>query len=363
MFGTIIPLYNAEKKFCWILNEQEIDTPLACQIIIGKTVRESIGEASARKLCKGLKVGTNIIIQGKYSPNGSPVLESKELAGIDEVVLNKAGTYKPLNYNSQYENTIDIVVHRIKVLSINIDNDKYDKDINDDNDDHDHDDKIKKNNSRYASNVFTLETLGMISKRTYAVTLVNDTNSLSILVLSLQLLHQESNCIGIDCEWRPCTSKNQIDMYPVSIVQLSFLDKIFIIDLQTIQDDDTLMTILNDALHILNMDNIKVLGLGIKYDLARICQSYPQMKCFKLSSNIIDIQEVYNSIFKRKLNRNKKLAQGLSSICHQLFGIAVDKSEQTSSWHVRPLSEQQLVYASIDSCILEVIYKKLLEFD
>ena len=364
MFGTIIPLScnfidEGTNKFCWILNEQERESPLACQIIIGKTVRDSVGEPLARKLCKGLKVGASIIIQGKYSPNGLPILQSKELAGINEVTLNdsKVSTYKPLNYNSQYENTIDIVVHRIKLLSSNIDNEKNEKT------DDEYEIRDKRKHENVPSIVFTLETLGMLSKKHYSIILVNDSNSLNILVTSLQLLLHGSSIIGIDAEWRPCFNKNHRDMYPVSIIQLSFLDKIYIIDIQSMYDDDILITILNDSLHILSAENVKVLGLGIRYDLQRISQSYPRMNSFQLCSNIIDIQEFYNSIFKKKLDGSKNLAQGLSSISKQLFGIAVDKSQQLSSWHLRPLTEHQLVYASIDSCILEVIYNKLLEFE
>jgi hypothetical protein len=203
--------------------------------------------------------------------------------------------------------------------------------------------------------------LGELSQKQYSIVLVNDSQTLTAFVLSVRALAQTNHIIiGIDAEWRPSISKQHKDIYPVSIIQLSFLEQIFIIDLQTLHVDSGLMTILNDSLHILEMGSIKLLGLGISYDLKRIIESYPSLTCFQKISNTVDLQEIYNLKYG-KINTNKKnIVQGLSSISKQLFGLSVDKTEQTSSWHVRPLRNEQLVYASIDSAILEVLYSKLL---
>ena len=365
MFGTVIPsciTKEESNKFCWILNSTE-KQPLACQIIIGKTVRESIGDELARRLCKALKIGSNIIIQGKYSPSGLPAPETNELAGINEVVLNKSGLYKPLNYNSQYENTVDIVVHKIKLVddgtSSNIDLNSVSTGVESIS--------LRPSSSGISGkdslepvNCVTLQSLGELSQKQYSIILVNDSHTLTAFVSSVTALAQTNHIIiGIDAEWRPSISKQQKDIYPVSIIQLSFLDQIFIIDLQTLHVDNGLMTILNDSLHILEMGSIKLLGLGISYDLKRIIESYPSLTCFQKISNTVDVQEIYNLKYG---NTNKKnIVQGLSSISKQLFGRTVDKTEQTSSWHVRPLRNEQIIYASIDSAILEVLYSKLLD--
>lgn len=103
--------------------------------------------------------------------------------------------------------------------------------------------------------------------------------------------------VGIDCEWQPCSRADPST--PVSILQISTLDHIFLIDMlklcHTVAEHNrheelptgkglTLSVeqiLLSDVLETMFTDSemLKV-GFGIKYDLKRLVESYPWLPCF-----------------------------------------------------------------------------------
>ena len=278
------------------------------------------------------------------------------MAAIDEVVINNSSSLlKPYNYNSQYPDTIDLVVHRINIINFNNNNNNN----NNDDDDvlvHQEDEIIIENNDKNIK-FMTLDILGSISRRNYTIHYINDSKSLLTLVNDFKLFN--NGLIGLDSEWRPRLLNDEKNIfYPVSILQLSLNDNIYIIDLQILNEDNNLMTILNDALSIFNDKNINVLGFGIKYDIEQLKNSYPLMNCFHMISNIIDIQSLYNN----KMKNNKKNHSSLSAICKQFYNIDMNKNEQLSTWHIRPLYQNQLIYAAIDAAILPILYEKIISF-
>jgi cell division protein FtsA len=93
-----------------------------------------------------------------------------------------------------------------------------------------------------------------------------------------------------------------------------------------------------------------------EYDIEQLKNSYPLMNCFHMISNIIDIQSLYND----KMKNNKKNHSSLSAICKQFYNIDMNKNEQLSTWHIRPLYQNQLIYAAIDAAILPILYEKII---
>ena len=57
-FADVLPIdcSNSDDKFCWLVCNKEISEKVALQIIIGKTVKDALGEEKAHTLCVKLKV-------------------------------------------------------------------------------------------------------------------------------------------------------------------------------------------------------------------------------------------------------------------------------------------------------------------
>ena len=54
---------------------------------------------------------------------------------------------------------------------------------------------------------------------------------------------------------------------------------------------------------------------------------------------------------------SKRDLEGLSKLCVRLLdGVALDKNQQISPWHLRPLTEEQLVYAGLDAWALVQLF-------
>jgi hypothetical protein len=227
--------------------------------------------------------------------------------------------------------------------------------------------------------------------------------------------------LGLDAEWQPNFSRDEKNS-PVSVLQIGSTDHVFLIDMLelchkprearssissrdgggaaavvplTLEQkalSDVLEAVLGDA------DIIKV-GFGLKYDFKRLVESYPWMPCFAAPAeqdeeekkaeeqgkdgNDNESEEFDNRVPKTPslpirsvpirshidallLARSAGDGQtsykrlGLSSVCRLILGKAVDKSEQTSDWGTRPLTQDQMYYAAADVTCLVDIYNAII---
>lgn len=94
---------------------------------------------------------------------------------------------------------------------------------------------------------------------------------------------------------------------------------------------------LNNCLLVLFTSlNIKIIGYGILEDLSRMFSSFINMSCFYHYKQVIDIKELSNNIELIKQHKS------LSSLCFYYFGKKMNKNCQCSTWHLRPLSQDQV---------------------
>ncbi len=165
---------------------------------------------------------------------------------------------------------------------------------------------------------------------------ISDNNSLNSLVNEIK----RSPIIGIDTEF----SRSETYFPVLSIIQVAVkIDqqkKIFIIDCMKDLDlsvflgliaDDKIIKILHSCLQDLQIFFLK---LPLK----------PQ--------SIIDTQILANFC-------DYKTNIGYGNLVEKIFGVVIDKKLQRSDWCMRPLSEKQLQYASLDVVFLHEIYEKL----
>eukprot|EP01039_Chlorochromonas_danica_P004766 gene4766-5226_t len=181
------------------------------------------------------------------------------------------------------------------------------------------------------------------------------------------------NVVGIDTEWRPwfirvrsksAKSNNSLtdpSHAPAETLQLSLRDEVFIIDLSTLcnSSDESLRSSLNETLgKLLRHPGIYKLGYEIMGDLDRLAASYGSLLPSLLRWNAaMDVSPMARVILPGEVSKKNA---GLSRVCSVLFGKGLDKTQQCSAWHLRPLTPQQIAYGALDAAVLIKVYDGLI---
>jgi ribonuclease D len=73
-----------------------------------------------------------------------------------------------------------------------------------------------------------------------------------------------------------------------------------------------------------------------------------------LSRLNLSLVNVFDTLTASRRIRGKRIdgGHGLAAVCERELGRTVDKTEQTSDWTRRPLSERQVAYAALDGEVL-----------
>lgn len=107
-------------------------------------------------------------------------------------------------------------------------------------------------------------------------------------------------------------------------------------------------------------------ALPCSHDLERLQESYPHLPCFASPGPLplhshVDIPALAAAALPppRRAGRGsgrRARDAGLSALVHSVLGRRLDKGAQCSDWAARPLSPEQLAYASADAwCLLELL--------
>jgi len=173
---------------------------------------------------------------------------------------------------------------------------------------------------------------------------------------------------GLDAEWKPgknCGSDN-----PVSTLQLSTQRYSFLIDLQclcqslhledscdeSVQSETELE--LNRVLSKLFQDsNTPIIGFGVLADLGKMAASFPHMPCFCLYNGVIDLQKVSSIVLPKP---DAQFASSLQKTVALVLQRRLLKEQQCSDWTTRPLSSEQIEYATLDAAVLPYLLKQIM---
>jgi hypothetical protein len=185
--------------------------------------------------------------------------------------------------------------------------------------------------------------------------------------------------VGLDCEWRPSSSWSGDDDHPVATLQLATREEVFVIDMQTLCSGDntgsgTHTNPMNVNSHsdrfpvrvieteaeaalcaalgeLFTHRHIAILGFSVGVDLQKLAASFPQMPCFGRVMNVVDLAPLTRHAFpptQRSSLQGKawKHSQegdlSLSKLCLVALGRRLDKTQQCSPWHERPLTNEQV---------------------
>jgi 3'-5' exonuclease len=186
-----------------------------------------------------------------------------------------------------------------------------------------------------------------------------------------------SGCsVGIDCEWQPTvfmesSSKRQTSQ-PVLLLQISLnaLEKVYLFDLQTLlrplrqphKPMNELEQAVSDCLRpVMKSENVLKVGYQIPSDLRRIAASYPHLPCFREVRSVLEIASLIKRVLHvSKQKRSRYITTSLDSMTSHYLGRTLDKGKQMSNWAARPLSAEQLEYASLDAAVSPVLADRAL---
>lgn len=179
--------------------------------------------------------------------------------------------------------------------------------------------------------------------------------------------------IGVDCEWRPSVFMPPGTAQPVLVLQLSFhpLQKVFLLDFQTLlrpllspeEPMNEIETVVSDILGaVFTSKRLMKVGYQLTTDLQRMAASYPHVPCFQEIDSMLEVSMLVKRVLQiTKQKRSRMITMSLARLCQHYFGKTLDKENQVSDWSVRPLSEQQIEYASLDAAISPLLAEKALE--
>lgn len=144
--------------------------------------------------------------------------------------------------------------------------------------------------------------------------------------LCAQLASEE--LIGLDVE-------TTTDTHVLCLVQLSTRERVWIVDPLALASLEPLRPVLERAapLKVIHYSVFEERVLGaIGFSLTGVFDTWEASR--------------------RKHGLQALGGHTLSAVCERELGVAIDKSEQASSWAARPLSRRQLHYAAVDAEVL-----------
>ena len=168
---------------------------------------------------------------------------------------------------------------------------------------------------------------------------------------------------SLDAEWKP-NEKGEDN--PVAILQLSTADVVFLIDMLSLcrahchpytPMNEIEISLSNALSRIFIHERIPIVGYGLGGDLERLVGSYPHLKCFYQFSSVVDLVSASRIVYP---TTPKGSINSLQKLCALILNKRLDKSEQCSPWHLRPLSNEQIEYAALDASVTISLLRALI---
>lgn len=196
--------------------------------------------------------------------------------------------------------------------------------------------------------------------------------------------------VALDVEWRPVTSR--ADVPHCALLQVAVARRVFLIDLlvplsradaprsdgdgdgagagnlvQRARENERCpsgdwrrseywRTLNASLLALFRSDQCVKLGYGFASDLNRLQASHPRLPCFRVITELVDLDRVAAAGFGLS---HKRLRGGLSGLAATFLGLALDKRAQVSDWSARPLSAAQAEYAALDAWVQLPLYREM----
>lgn len=112
----------------------------------------------------------------------------------------------------------------------------------------------------------------------------------------------------------------------------------------------------------------KLIGFSSRNELKYLITTFPKLNEFFQEQSIFCLQKFSSEIIKKTPDEKSKVfpcfieipsGSGMAVLAKAILNIYLDKSEQTSDWVHRPLSESQQNYAFFDAIVPILIYDEI----
>jgi prolyl-tRNA editing enzyme YbaK/EbsC (Cys-tRNA(Pro) deacylase) len=179
--------------------------------------------------------------------------------------------------------------------------------------------------------------------------------------------------MGMDCEWQPNQLSPLGEPQPILLLQISFhsLGKVYLLDLQTLLRPllspeafmNELESVASETLDILfRSKRVVKVGYQIASDLRRIAASYPHVPCFQEIQAVLEVDTLVKRVLHlTKQKKSRSITMSLARLTAHYIQKSLSKECQVSNWSGRPLTQNQIEYASLDAAISPMIAEKALE--
>lgn len=148
---------------------------------------------------------------------------------------------------------------------------------------------------------------------------------------------ENSPVLGIDTETRPSFKKGTV--YPTSLIQLSNMEKAWIIRVSRMGYPERLIRLFTE-------ESPMKIGLGLQDDIRKMRADFQFDP-----AGFLDLQS-YVEAFRIE-------EKGLKKLSGLVLGKRISKSQQVSNWDAELLTEAQIRYAATDAWICLKIYERL----
>jgi 3'-5' exonuclease len=152
---------------------------------------------------------------------------------------------------------------------------------------------------------------------------------------------------GFDVEWGD-------DASGASLLQLATTECAILVDIPALSKTIEGVDALERTVGRLFADSrATVVGFGCRQDLQRLRTSpcTRNRHWFAQPNAVCDLQPLVDNCASR-------VGMGLSRCCEYYLSKPLDKSEQCSDWHRRPLNRKQREYAALDAFVCALIYTR-----
>ncbi|CAA7391909.1 unnamed protein product [Spirodela intermedia] len=214
----------------------------------------------------------------------------------------------------------------------------------------------------------------VIPVETYLVTAVE---SLEYELLKSSLAR--SSVVGLDAEWKPWSREDDGDegtakssaalrSFPtVTLLQIACREatdpagrgtRVFLVDLLALELAEFWGTLRD----VFESPHVLKLGFRFKQDLIYLSSTFAAQGChpgFDKVEPFMDITSVYYYLKTGCTGDGKrppKQSESLATICKQVLGVVLSKELQCSDWSIRPLTDEQKLYAAADAYYLLEIF-------
>ncbi|CAG9462261.1 unnamed protein product [Pedinophyceae sp. YPF-701] len=157
--------------------------------------------------------------------------------------------------------------------------------------------------------------------------------------------------VGIDCEWKPGTKVPKALLLQLAVRRAEGPDHVFLLDLKRLPEGAARPTVQA----MLRNDRCVKVGYSIVGDLKAIAVAFggEGAGCVRATVPYLEIGAVSKHLRKHVADlRGCVKHSGLSGLVAAHLGAPLDKGQQCSQWHVRPLTPEQIAYAAADAHVL-----------